>query len=376
MCENKPVEVSKLNSPDMLRTRNQTNLLAHSVCGTCPGCGLVITPENLAKVGGKPPWGVRRGQKWEHVHLGVTYGQFCLVHIEPQDWVTDLLHVNLCQLKGLWEKLILPNVDKVLVGGDEPQAERIIAILKLIGLYIRPAKLKKASKNVSQGVKWQQLKSHSFHGRDAEDTLLVIDLIIDVIYPPDSPFNNIKTANANLKAVFGAWRDVYAHLRDRRWEDDGVGGPNRQAYADTYETLVTKYIGLWVKACQGATEGLYIHILRVHVKSELLQYGSLVPYSVQGLEHNNSIRKRFLRYCTNKKVDVSNQNMTRIAQVLRRQLIIHTITNQGVARSHAIKRALQKWARMRQKKAKLLKIEAGLASLAPANAAAVSSLTS
>jgi hypothetical protein len=131
-----------------------------------------------------------------------------------------------------------------------------------------------------------------------------------------------KERNTYLKTLWSSWYVVWQHLNGKvrksrnirfildgvkvvdhedweRFVDDGVGGSNRIAFVKEFQRKFDIFFSLW--NAKHASEGLYLHILRAHAAEQMLKYGLLVPYQIQGLEHCNSKRKGYLRNSSKKR---------------------------------------------------------------------------
>ena len=83
------------------RTLQRILLLAHAIEGKCPGCKYKIV-----KVVTQPDKELKgRGLTWLEMHFGVAYGKYPLYKsIDPSDWVSCILHLNLRIVGGLITK--------------------------------------------------------------------------------------------------------------------------------------------------------------------------------------------------------------------------------------------------------------------------------
>jgi hypothetical protein len=159
--------------------------------------------------------------------------------------------------------------------------------------------------------------------------LIWIDHIIALVFPrppptppgEEKPRPEKKRKHKWVTALFGKWRAAWFQL-NTTFTDDGREGICREEYAALCHSKIVDFITVWVDNV-GKTEGLYLHILPMHVRDQISRHGSLVPYQVQGLEHNNHIRK-VNRYLTNKKN--KGQKFTRVAQALGNQLVKSKVT--------------------------------------------------
>ena len=181
------------------RNLTRIKLLSHTVEGKCPGCRFSIVKEfskkkeeakwqmKLAQPGdSQPPVGKLlqgRHLTWQEMHFGVAYGKFPFYDgIEPRDWISCILHLNLRIVGGLATKTIYNQIGKNKEVGEK-QEETIANILKSRGIYVRTQSIKAKSKNVTQAK--QDFKSHSFSGLDAETLSLVAVELLAVVSPPD-----------------------------------------------------------------------------------------------------------------------------------------------------------------------------------------------
>jgi hypothetical protein len=338
-CEATKFDINRVNIADAkLRTREDVNILAHTAEGFCRGCNRVLVAGDMAKYGDKPPG---NDTAWATKHFCVEYGKSCLLHIEICDWVICILHANLCVTKFLWETTILPLVDVIPVKkGEVPQSEHIAADLQVVGVYVKPSKLKKTSKNISQNKTLDSLRSHSFHGRDAQNLSIGIPRIISRLLDPNSDRPEVVAANVALNLVWKAWGDVWTHL-NTYFVDGGLGSQSRADNAQQYTALYSRFLEL-ISSKYAVKQGLYIHILRCHTHTQILRFGCLAPYQVQGLEHCNKIRKEIMHKQTNHKIQqttavqpdgvVRTVGKSRIEQVQEVVLMKSLVTNRGLGR--------------------------------------------
>jgi hypothetical protein len=313
-CEGTRDNINNQNIPDAgLRTRGDINILAHTAQGYCRGCDKVLGEGDMAKWGESPPG---NSTAWGLKHFSVEYGKSCLLHIEICDWVICILHANLCITKFLWETTILPLIDLVPAKkGAELQSTVLQAVLKKGGVVVKEARLKKQSKNVSQNIALDSLRAHSFHGRDAQNLSVCIPRVIAVLLPPNHTNKDVREANVALNLVWKSWENVWTHL-NTYFVDDGLGSQSRADNARAYTTLYDTFLGL-VRGKYRVKQGLYIHILRCHTHTQILKFGCLAPYQVQGLEHCNKIRKEIMHKQTNHMVQQTTVVPAESAGVVR-----------------------------------------------------------
>jgi hypothetical protein len=270
----------------------------------------------------------------------VQYSRKCLLHVAINAWVLCLLHANLAVVRGLWGKTVVPYIDCAkgpLAGhkrkrsktvaksaAHEPQGRQIFDLMKSYSIPIKLHTLEKASKNVEGGkVFLSTMLTQKFTGDGSrkllhgacEAAFKVFDIIAPNVEPEDIE------RNVYLKALWLSWYWVWQHLNgNTRWkktrfildgevttdhecwvrfEDDGLGGVKRAAFVAEYQLKFNRFFALWNS--KHASEGLYLHILRAHAAEQMLQFGLLGPFQIQGLEHCNSKRKKYMRNTSKKR---------------------------------------------------------------------------
>jgi hypothetical protein len=349
-CE-APRELMKCNDDEQLaafraRTVERIELMAHTRVGKCPACNFSNTEETIAELAKSDRAGIGYPARWQgtraewlRLHCSVQYGRKCLLGtLAVNEWVLCLLHANLAVVRGLWAKTVIPFIDQAKgpvagqrkkqkavakVAADEPQGQQIFAVMKSYGIPIKLHTLEKASKNVDSGrVYMSTMMCQKFTG-DGSRKLLhggceaackVFDIIAPNVLAED------KERNKYLRALWLAWYCVWQHLNGNvkvkrirfkldgelildheqweRFDDDGLGGVKRAAFVAKFQEKFNIFFVLWNS--KHASEGLYLHILRAHAADQMLRYGSLVPFQIQGLEHCNSRRKGRLKKTTKK----------------------------------------------------------------------------
>ena len=200
MCEVPRTDLCEL---DVRKTRGYTKrtlqrilLLAHAIEGTCPGCKykivkVVTRPDKEMKLAqpdddqpsiGKSLKG--RGLTWLEMHFGVAYGKYPLYKsIDPSDWISCILHLNLRIVGGLITKTIYNQIDKNKVAGEK-QEQAITKILKERQIYVKTSSLVPKSRNVSKAK--ADFKQHSFSGKDAETLLHCYLPLLNVVCSPEA----------------------------------------------------------------------------------------------------------------------------------------------------------------------------------------------
>ena len=215
------------------RTLHQTKLLAHTICGTCPGCKLKIVPKGQVRDARREvevcertdgtdelPAGHPKIQQlhpfWTDIHLGVVYGMDPLMQFDNIHWIICLLHCNLRITGGLWNWAIRGGD----IRGDYQDTSKtmaIVALLAEVGITIRP--LPKPVGNL-QGF-WGGLKLHSFHGEEALALNAIRHKLIEIAYPEaecgDDP--ELKLKREHILACWNLW----AGEDSAEAEEDGLG---------------------------------------------------------------------------------------------------------------------------------------------------------
>jgi hypothetical protein len=89
------------------RSQERVELLAHSRCGTCPGCGKLITEGKEAREGDAEPTMPKGSTStWIKAHLGIVYGSSYIIQLPVKKWIICILHANLIQTAALWSKTL------------------------------------------------------------------------------------------------------------------------------------------------------------------------------------------------------------------------------------------------------------------------------
>jgi hypothetical protein len=338
-----------------LRTRTNINILAHTQVGFCKGCNRELGEGDMAKAGDPIPGPKSGAGKWKDNHMSVEYGRHCLLHIEVSKWLICILHANLCIVKGLWEATILANIDLVKNKSiTRSQADEIHSTLAAVGVYCKYSKLKKKSKNVSANKHLDQLRSASFHGRDAQNLCTAMPRIIDIVCDPCSKDDTVKEKHAFLQAVWASWGEVWEHLNTYFVDSTA----NRRTHADKFTVLITKFLTERNSQCL-VKQGLYLHILRCHVRPQILEFGCLAPFQVQGLEHCNKIRKEIMHKQTNHRITQThavvegvcntNAGKSRICQTQEVVLVKSLLINPHEQRQKELKSELSRKRRQENK---------------------------
>jgi hypothetical protein len=339
-----------------LRSIERIELLAHSRVGKCPACKFVITAESIAAAKADPARKFEVGwesnaAEWLVLHKSVQYGRTCLLSLEIHLWLLCLLHANLAVVRGLWGKTVVPYIDRAKgslagakkkraktvakVAATEPQGQQIFDLMKSYSIPIKLHTLEKASKNVEGGrVFLSTMMTQKFtgdgsrkllHGK-CEAAFKAFDIIAPNILPEDIARN--KYLKDLWLSYYWVWNHLNGNVKLRRkrfkldgkvttdheewvrFEDDGFGGVKRAAFVAAYQVKFNTFFALWNS--KHASEGLYLHILRVHAAPQMLQFGLLVAYQIQGLEHTNSVRKKVMKKTSKKRsVSVSKKGTKR-----------------------------------------------------------------
>jgi hypothetical protein len=237
------------------------------------------------------------------LHLGIVYGQYPLLDIEPESWYTCIMHMNLRIVGGLFVKTVVDQVGKLKDNLDTSQTLRLWDLLKSKGLYMKQPKLKAKSKKLEQYD--LHFKSHSFAGRDAEILMRVYGECLDIIYPATQLSSNTEAREQVVRArsAWNHWAVVWKLLNT----DIDYGDFSKETIrkvrldqADRVRDSAFEFRKHWVAAV-GATQGLYMHIVCAHIPDEVARAGDLRPYQTQGLEHCHKKRKQVGFNGTNRK---------------------------------------------------------------------------
>ena len=338
MCEVPRTELCEL---DLQKARGHTKrslnrilLLAHLIEGKCPGCKykivkVVTDPKKemkLAQPGDvQPPVGkgmAGRGHSWLAMHFGVAYGKHPLYNsIEPSEWVSCILHLNLRIVGGLMTKTIYNQIDKNKVAGEKQEAA-ITAVLKQREIYVKTSSLAPKSKNVSKAK--LDFKQHSFSGKDAETLLHSFLPLLNVVCSPEARAGAAE-AEDNFQHRKAAW-ESYALV----WKLINTVQADWKVWGDEVEAASSKFLASWVAAIGGNSKGVYLHMLMAHIPDLIRNYGDLNKYASHGLEHTHKLLKQFAPLGTNFRP--GQRGRSQLDQLLAREQIAREENIDEVAR--------------------------------------------
>jgi hypothetical protein len=298
-----------------LRTCTDTDKYAHLVLGQCPGCKLEIVPPEflgfkkskhayLAKKSEngvyERPFDSKGGVSYDELHKSVMFGRPRLLNLQPCQYVICWLHCKLRIISTFLHRFI------ITTWLTDARAEKVKSLFVKAGISVKDHLIKKQSKNLNIAV----LERHSFIGRDAEKFMEIYPAVIDIVYPPDVTEFACVVYRERAFSVMGAWVGLKSYVEcGSKWVDDS----KRDYHATACQNLAKVFVREWVK--NGASQGLYLHVLYTHLHSQLMLVGDLTAWQTQGLEHLHLHRKKDMHSGTNKKV--GNQAMPRVAQALR-----------------------------------------------------------
>ena len=338
------------------RTRHGIMLLAHTALGPCPGCEKLIVPKGqvinsdlqceLAEYGDNKPevpnkfkalGKSRQPVTWSSLHKGVMYGRTPPYKTDPTNWITCILHLNLCIVRGLFTRTIVAELGKLpqAKGAQHDSFTKLVdAMAELLctaGLIIKKSKLTKTKGN-EVGKYDERLKNSGLGGRDAEHVMNARNAILQMMFPEESCghwipddilfeseaafeefYQEAENSDCSTPAVRNALMVRRAwFMWDRTWKllnspmeiPDGLTLEEvRQVWA-TRATAVEEYarsfLQSWVSAV-GSTQGLYLHVLVRHIPEQIRKYGDLRCRQTQGLEHCHACRKEVGLHATNRK---------------------------------------------------------------------------
>ena len=294
-----------------LRTLPRIDLLSHTTCGVCPGCGMTIVatqeevkdPEKQmlrAEPGDSEPklkgaWGKAMKAKkltWLLAHFGIKYGHFPLLRIPVKRWPLCLLHMNLRIVTGMINRCVFDFLGDY--GDAEEQAAALLAILGGSNVWMRAGALKPTSKDANAAY----VKDISFVGRDCEVVVDLAPRMLEVIFPAAQRQDDSDIQEAYERALrcWTVWALLWRQLND---DIDVYDEEARNTRADVVQKLADEWLEAWVE-CVGHTQGLYIHMLHTHLSGWVRELGDLRLYQSQGLEHGHSIRKLIARLLCNR----------------------------------------------------------------------------
>jgi hypothetical protein len=344
------------------RTRGRIMLLAHAELGKCPGCLRKIVPKGevvnaeeeveLAVDGDEDPevpYRMKAKQTTTRpvthatLHFGVVLGRSPPYHLDPDQWIVCLLHLNLCIVRGLFTRTIVAEFGKIPrnTGPDAlsfaKQVDAMATMLSAAGLRMKKNKLHKATSSKEVSHYDERLKNSGLGGKDAEFMMNARNAMLQLMYPeskcgpwyPDEIMFDSQESfayfydEASKQTTFSsvAMQKCYDVRRlwrqwDRTWQllrskmDYGPGGISAltrtqvqdvwNKRADKVYEHATTFVGYWVKAVQ-ATQGVYLHMIVRHVPGQIRKFGDMNTRQTQGLEHCHHDLKEVGMHATNKK---------------------------------------------------------------------------
>ena len=259
----------------------------------CPGCGLKITAEHQHL-----PVTEAAIKAFPSSHFGQYPDRHPLLPVELWDFIPDLLHALLRSVVNLFFITVSMNL------ASELNANRLCTFME--------ESLKVSSVPVfNQGSRESTKKTlQTWTGDECWKVMSGIDTILQHVYPVDSPAYTV------LKAVWDAWKDLYAVLLI-----DDVPKNKWNELADAVDDRATAWHKT-VMAVTGTQDVTPImHEIVCHYGDYIRLHGPLGPYSSDGLECRHQPIKQLSRYRTNKKgfnakgIEAHN---TDIVQVMRR----------------------------------------------------------
>lgn len=259
----------------------------------CPGCNAEITEENRHL-----PQTATAIKEFPQLHFGQYPDLHPLLPVEIWDFIPDLLHALLRTIVNLFFVTVSMNLS------SEDSAKKLCS-------YIQEEIKVEATPVFNQGNREATVKTlQSWNGAECWKILRSIDSILNRLYPEGSG------QYLQLKAVWDAWKDLYAVLLIEDVQQD-----KWNALAD----VVDNKADLWhrkfltVTGTQDVTP--IMHEIVCHFGDFIRRHGPLGPYSSEGLEARHQPIKRLAKHRTrragfgSKGVKASN---TDIVQVMRR----------------------------------------------------------
>ena len=266
---------------------------------TCLGCQVHFTSKKQLE--GAEPTTEGQRQTLQKKHEGQRFGSPPLLPISPRDWIMCILHVMLRLVDGLFAHTV-----KAFIKTRERE-EKINAVLKGMGIHVK--KLKKTKEQI----KIQALKEVKLHGRNckkmlgkvtkAADRLAGYRVIIDAMdYEEGGGMTKDKAI-----ALWKALGELIDELSDGTWDQpgdmhDSGKQEERAARARKATELADNYIRLFQKEIGAEHVTLYMHACAHHAPLQIERVGSLSRWSMQALEHCNSLRKKNWRVACNRKM--------------------------------------------------------------------------
>jgi hypothetical protein len=161
---------------------------------------------------------------------------------------------------------------------------------------------------------FRSVKNHSFSGQECIIMRQIWPSCIDLVFPPEEVEAGSAVYKERVQRYKKVW-EVYTRKQDGVWavlNDLSITGKDKAA---KLRKVAQEFADIWV-ACFNDTTTLYMHLLLVHYPDQIEKF-DIDPWflQLQGLEHNNKIRKDFARTMCNNHIP-GNQAMVTVDSYL------------------------------------------------------------
>jgi hypothetical protein len=152
-----------------------------------------------------------------------------------------------------------------------------------VGIQIRI--LKKTADNAEDF--YQSIASHNFAGAEAIAMLETYQQGMDMCYTEDK-----RKTNRNLRLNYKKYCSVWAYFKDEVWAVIVDTSLEREIKARRVEIAGAEMCRLW-RVAFGASSVQYLHYLAAHLPKQIRTFTTDIYHlQIQGLEHNNKLRKQ------------------------------------------------------------------------------------
>eukprot|EP00899_Mesostigma_viride_P018442 jgi/Mesvir1/2659/Mv16264-RA.1 len=288
------LEASKHFSP---RTVQLARELAHDVqvdptapfkCPS-PHCGKVFHTQ--AELRATEPRNESKAGQHARDHFGQKWGCTPLLPVEHCEHPTCLLHCLLNNVCALLDRTIMARMHK----GEE--AEMLKVLHDEMGVFIKEKYVKAPSKNASA----KAVEKPHVIGREAETLLDKFHLCVNIVCQHNADEDaESHVDREELTRVWQGLKDVWEALCD--FDDDGPGGPKREAKAAEVEELAATYVASFISFTAPEHVTTYMHDLVAHIPSQIRELGDLRLFSGEALEHLHHVNKVTYAHRSNKRV--------------------------------------------------------------------------
>lgn len=296
------------------RSLHHFDVYSHTVTGYCPACELHIvekvtdpkTQIQIALPGDQPPTKLRKG--WNKRHFNVRYGCATMIRIEPELWAICLLHLDLRFVGSLFSRTMLRHFDGSNL--DEARAEELHAYL--VKSHIPIGKIRQSSNTTD--TYFRSCKNHSFSGPEAVILRSIWKDCLNIVFPPAE----VAAASTQYKNRLRRYEDVWKIYAEEGgvWTTLNDLSIEKDAKAVKVEAISRKFADAYVLAFNDSPM-LYMHLLLHHYPDQIRNL-PIDPWflQLQGLEHNNHIRKMIAKFMSNNHKP-ENQKMLEIDSYTR-----------------------------------------------------------